>query len=156
MHEHGRTPGSGPSGSWPPPVQDPGQRARSQERTWAMFCHLAALCTFLGVPFGFVVGPLVVWLIKRDESPFINRHGKAALNFQISLAVYFICLVIVLIGLVVAASPRLFLTAFTAVLVFQLTFVLTSVFDLAFVIVAAIRANKGFEYRYPFAIPFLR
>ena len=121
-----------------------------------MVCHLAALCMFLGVPFGFLVGPLVVWLIKRDDSPFIDRHGKAAVNFQISVTAYFVVLIIVLIALVVAASPKQPFTIFAAVLIFQLGYVGVSLLDLAFVIVAAVRANKGFEYRYPLAIPFLK
>src|SRR5258705_68928 len=52
------------------------------EQNWAMFCHLSALAGFL-IPFGNIVGPVVVWLIKRAEMPLVEYHGKEAINFQI-------------------------------------------------------------------------
>ena len=53
-----------------------------------MLCHLAALSAFVGVPFGHVLGPLVVWLIKRNEIPMVEQQGKESLNFQISMTIY--------------------------------------------------------------------
>ena len=68
-------------------------------RQWAMFCHFAA---FLGLvlPFGNLIGPLIVWQIKKDVHPFIDDQGKEALNFQISVA-----LAAVLEGGTAAANP---------------------------------------------------
>ena len=62
------------------------------DRTWAMLCHLSALAGFI-IPFGSVLGPLIIWLIKKDEMPIVDVHGKKALNFQITMAIaYFVCL----------------------------------------------------------------
>ena len=63
---------------------DSSEGLASDEKSMAMFCHLAAFSGWIGIPFGHVLGPLIVWLLKRKESKFIDTHGKASLNFQIS------------------------------------------------------------------------
>lgn len=110
----------------------------SQEKTWAMLCHLSA---FLGYvfPFGNIIGPLVVWLIKRDEFAAVNEHGKEALNFQITVTMYYIVsaiLVVIIIGI-----PLLI-----AVMVFQVVCV----------VLATLKANAGESYRYPLTIRFVK
>ena len=109
------------------------------EQNWAMGCHLAALAGFL-VPFGNIVGPLVIWLLKRTEMPMVDRHGKESLNFQITVAIAFlICipLAFVLIG-------------------FLLMFVV-GIGALILTIMAAVKVSNGdFEYKYPFAIRLLK
>src|SRR5690242_11127927 len=77
----------------------------SDERNWAMFCHLAGLAGFLPViPFlGNVIGPLVLWLVKREQYPFVDDQGKEALNFQITMLIATILamlLIPVLVGIV--------------------------------------------------------
>ena len=68
------------------------------ERMWAMLCHLSALAGFV-VPFGSIIGPLIVWLIKRDEMPVVDVHGKKALNFQITMAIaYVVCFVLMFVA----------------------------------------------------------
>lgn len=109
-----------------------------QSRTWGMLCHLAGLACYIGVPFGNILGPLVVWLIKKEEFPFVDEQGKEALNFQISMTIYGIIagiLIIVLIGI------PLLLGLLVA--------------HIVLVIVAAIRANDGESYRYPVTIRFI-
>ena len=105
-----------------------------EARTWGMLCHLSALAgLFSGI--GFIVGPLVVWLIKKDEMPFVDDQGKEALNFQITMALIFcVCwiLAFVLIGLLLMP--------------------LLALFDLVMVIIATVKANNGEQYRYPFAL----
>lgn len=64
------------------------QETEKQARTWGMLCHLTALCCWVGVPFGNIVGPLIVWLIKKDETPLVDEQGKESLNFQISISIY--------------------------------------------------------------------
>ena len=65
------------------------------DRTWAMLCHLSALAGFV-VPFGSIIGPLIVWLIKKDEMPIVDEHGKKALNFQITMAIaYLVCFLLI-------------------------------------------------------------
>ena len=56
------------------------------QRTMGMLCHLLAFCGFV-FPFGGIIAPLVLWLVKKDEMPFVNDQGKEALNFQITVAI---------------------------------------------------------------------
>jgi|TARA_R110000868_G_scaffold44351_4_gene148259 hypothetical protein len=98
-----------------------------------MFCHFAA---FLGlvIPFGNLLGPLIVWQIKKDLDPFVDAQGKEALNFQISVALA--ALLCFLLMVVVIGFPLLLLVSIAA---------------LVLTIIAGIKANEGQAYRYPFA-----
>ena len=72
-------------------------------RNWSMFCHLAALAGFIGIPAGNVVGPLVIWLMKKDADPKIDIEGKKSLNFQLTILIAYIIaavLVVVVVGVV--------------------------------------------------------
>lgn len=103
-----------------------------------MFCHLAAFAGFF-VPFGGVIGPLVIWLSKRDESTWINENGKTSLNFQLSMLLYMVLiapLCLILIGI-----PLL---------------IILGILKVVFVIIASVRASKGEEFKYPLAIPFIQ
>lgn len=110
----------------------------SQERNWAMFCHLGGFCGYL-IPFGNIIVPLILWLVKKEEYPFVDHHGKEALNFNISMTIY---------------------AAVSALLAFILIgFVLLAVLlvlDIIFIIAATIEANKGGYYRYPLTIRFVK
>ncbi|WP_339545325.1 DUF4870 domain-containing protein [Pseudomonas sp. RA_35y_Pfl2_P32] len=101
-------------------------------RQWAMFCHLSAL---LGIwlPFGSLIGPLILWQMKREVDPFIDDQGKEALNFQISVA---IASVICLLLMVVVIGFFLF--------------ALLAIGALVLTIIAGVKANEGQVYRYPF------
>ena len=108
------------------------------ERQWAMFSHLSALSLFIGVPFGNILGPLIMYLIKKDEMPFGGAQAKEALNFNISLTLYAIVsgiLVLVFVGII-------FLLALFII-------------SIVFTIIAAIKANDGEFYRYPLTIRFV-
>src|ERR1700680_445708 len=71
------------------PVERPlPDRLQSEARTWAMLCHLSSISGFIGVPFGHIVGPLIVWLVKKDQFPLVDDQGKESLNFQISMTIY--------------------------------------------------------------------
>jgi uncharacterized Tic20 family protein len=120
----------------PLPVNSP---ALSNVRTWAALCHASALFgVFFHFP-GHLLGPLIVWLAKRDESPEIEAHGKEALNFQISMLIYN----------VVAAVFCLILIGFVLLAVLW-------VLNAVLVIVAAIQASEGKFYRYPMTIRFIQ
>lgn len=108
---------------------------QKQEKTWGMLCHLSALGVFVFPAFGNIIGPLIVWLIKKDESPFVDDQGKESLNFQISLTIY--CLV----------SSILILVAIGIILLIAL-----GIAFLTLVIIASIKANEGEEFRYPLTI----
>jgi uncharacterized Tic20 family protein len=108
------------------------------ERTFALLCHLSALAGCI-IPFGHILGPLVVWLIKKDEFPEVDRQGKAALNFQLSVTIYGLIsglLVILLVGFLLLA--------------------VLAVFSLVVVIVASVKSTNAEKFEYPLAIPFLR
>jgi uncharacterized Tic20 family protein len=106
---------------------------------WAMICHIVALVGLLGNGIGFLLGPLLAWLIKKDDHPFIDEQGKEAVNFQITMfiaAFLSALLVLVLIGI-------LFL-------------IVVGILMIVFPIIAAIRANEGEHYRYPLSIRFIK
>jgi len=121
-------------------MSDPIIEPTSKEtNTWAMFTHLSALSGYVGVPFGHIVGPLILWLIKKDQNPVLDAHGKEALNFQISSVIYGIVAflsIFVLIGFVLLPA--------------------VVIANLVLTIVGAIKANNGELYRYPCTIRFLK
>ena len=110
-----------------------------QTCTWGMACHLAALAKYIGIPFGNIAGPLIIWFIKRGESPFVDEHGKESLNFQISLTIYGI------IAAIFWFVPMGYLLAIALV-----------VADIVLIIKATAAANRGEAYRYPFTIRFIK
>jgi uncharacterized Tic20 family protein len=119
-------------------MTDAPQPAASQARTWEMLCHLTALAGFF-IPFGNLLGPLIVWLVKKNEIPSVDAHGKESLNFQISILIYAIVsgiLVLVLIGFVLLIA--------------------VGIFSLVCIIIASIKVSNGEPYRYPLTIRFLQ
>jgi len=126
-----------------PPTQS--SSTTSQENLWPMLCHLAALAGLI-IPFGNIIGPLVVWLLKKDEMPLVNEYGKESLNFQISMTIY-------MIGLAFVATILTFIAI--GVLLFPLIG-LVGLADLVLVIIASVQANKGVAYHYPVTIRFIK
>lgn len=116
-----------------------------EERNWAVFAHLSALLGGLltGYIFGLgcIVGPLIVWLVKKDSLPFVNDQGREALNFNLTVAIT--GLVLLLLTIVTFGAGAL-ITFPAGLLVGVAWFVLT--------IIAAIKASGGVAYRYPFTI----
>ena len=109
-----------------------------QERNFGMLCHLAALAGFI-IPFGNIIGPLVLWLMKKDESEFVNNQGKESLNFQITVTILAIVsgiLIIVVVGIILL--------------------ILVGIFSLVMIIIASIKASEGEKYRYPFSIRLIQ
>ena len=104
------------------------------ERNLALLSHIGTLAGYL-VGFGHILVPLLIWLLKKDESEFVRRNAVESLNFQISMTIWFIIsaiLVFVLIGI-----PML---------------VVLGIIDLVCIILATIRASHGETYRYPLTI----
>lgn len=108
------------------------------DRNLGMLCHLIALVGFL-IPLGNILGPLVIWLIKKDQSNFIDVEGKEALNFNITVA---------LAGFV----SFLLMTVFIG---FALI-VIVAIFWVVMAIVAASKASSGEHYRYPLTIRLIQ
>jgi len=107
-----------------------------------MWCHLSALAGLLGIPFGNVLGPLVIWQVKKNEIPSVDIHGKAAVNFQLTVAIA---------TLVIVAAA--FVLSFICIgyLLFPLAFV-AYIAGIVFAVIAGIKANEGKEYRYPYSL----
>jgi uncharacterized Tic20 family protein len=121
-HPTGNQPTEPPAGSG-----EPGPA----ERQWAMFAHLSALIGFV-IPFGTIIGPLIVWQMKKNEMPFVAEQAVEALNFQITVAIAFLIsalLSVILIGFLL--MPLIGLGA------------------LVLTIIAGIQANQGTHYEYP-------
>lgn len=104
-----------------------------------VYCHLLGLLLYLGIPFGNIIGPLALWLAKKDADEFLRATGIHVLNFQISLSLYAVVCVIL---------------ALAKIGLFLLPFVL--IFGLSLSIYGAFQARKGEIYRYPATIRFLR
>lgn len=120
----------------PPPPSEPLATGApsAEERQWAMFAHLSALAGLL-IPFGSIIGPLVIWLIKKDTMPFVNDQGKEALNFNITVAIAaIVCWVLIFVLIGFLLLPALVIAW------------------LVFVILGTIKANEGTSYRYPFTL----
>ncbi len=110
---------------------------KNEEKNWGMACHLAAFAAFVFPTGGSILGPLIVWLMKKNESPFVDAQGKESLNFQLSIFIYLIIsglLCFVLIGF-----PLVFLVLLAGLIL---------------PIIGAVRASNGEYYRYPFTIRF--
>ncbi len=111
---------------------------KPEERQMAMFTHMAALFGLV-FPFGNIIGPLVLWLIKKDTMPFVDDQGKEALNFNITIAIAWIVSMILLL-----------------IFIGYILMVVLGVAWFVFVIIATIKAGEGEAYRYPITIRFLR
>jgi len=115
------------------------ENATQEERTWATFMHLAGFSSVvLGLGPLAIIAPLVLWLMKRNESPFIDDHGKEAVNFQISLWLW------------IFVSGILIFCGIGILLIFALP-----IFSFVMMIIMAIRANNGEYVRYPITIRFI-
>ena len=129
-----------------PPSTPPPSSPESQARMWNMFCHLSALAGFIGIPFGHILGPLLVWQIKKNEIPSVDVHGKAALNFQLTVTI------VALIGLF-----AVFVLSFFCIGWLLLPAVILVGFaGLIFAVIAGIKANNGEEYKYPFSFDLIK
>ena len=125
--------------SSPPPLPPLSLPALTNVRTWSAFCHASALLGVLVHFPGHLLGPLIVWLVKRDDSPEIDAHGREALNFQISMLIYNVI-------------AGVFCLALVGFVFLAILWVLNAVF----VIIASIQASDGRFYRYPITIRFIQ
>ena len=115
------------------------QSNAKDEKLWSMLCHLTALVGFVGIPLGHVLGPLVIWLLKKKEIPAVDQQGKESLNFQISMTIYGIAAG--LLAFIVIGIPIL---------------IGLGIADLVLVIMASIKINNGEDFQYPITIRFIK
>ena len=144
MSETGPLPPSDPNAA--PPATTPVSYAAPgtietdpNARTWGMLSHLACLAGLIGIPFGHVLGPLIIWLIKKNEIPFVNDQGKESLNFQITVALAAI------VSLPLICTGVLFFVPIVVVVI-----------GVVFGVIGAIKANQGVYYRYPWALRLIK
>ena len=117
-----------------------------QERKWAMFCHLAGLAGLspLLPVIGGAVAPLIIWQLKAEDFPFLDEQGRRAVNFQLSMLLY------VTIGTIIC------IVSLVGVFLIPVVFCIYGLVDLIFVLIAAVKANRGRHYRYPITIRFFK
>ncbi|HSY46757.1 MAG TPA: DUF4870 domain-containing protein [Steroidobacteraceae bacterium] len=125
--------------SEPSETPAPGAAPTEDERTWGMLAHLSALAGLVMPLLGIVLGPLIVWLARRDQSAFVAAHAKEALNFNIS---------VLLAALVCALLMLVFVGVLLGTALFIAWLVLT--------LIAAIKASEGGLYRYPFSLRLVK
>ena len=116
----------------------------ADERLWGMIAHLSALAGFI-IPFGNIAGPLIVWMIKKDAMPFVDDQGKESLNFNITVAIVFLALLLLSIvtfgiGLIIAIP----------------LWIIIGLAWLVLTIIAALKAKDGIAYRYPFTLRLIK
>ena len=127
-----------------PPIENVTQALSNDERTWALLAHLSAFSAFIS-GIGCILGPMIVWLVKRDSLPFASEQAKEALNFNITVALGFVALVILTIGtfgLFVLFAVPIGLALFVAWVVLT--------------VIAALKVNEGVAYRYPFTLRLVK
>ncbi|MCM8796648.1 MAG: DUF4870 domain-containing protein [Candidatus Omnitrophica bacterium] len=113
---------------------------QKEERNLAVFCHLGGLLFFYFVN---LIIPLIIWLTQKDKSAFIDEHGKEAVNFQISLIIYGLGLMLIgftIIGLVIAVPG----------------WIILFIIDIISIIRAAIKASNGQKFLYPLNLRLIK
>ena len=113
--------------------------ADPDQRKWGMVIHMAALIGLL-LPLGLVLGPLLVWMLKKNENEFFNEQGKRAVNFQLTILIA--AFVFVLLGSVIRP-------------IFALAF-MAGIAGVVFAIIAGVNVNRGDDYQYPFSIKLIK
>jgi len=110
-----------------------------EAKQFGMLCHITGLAGLLTAGFGSWIGPLVIWLLKKEEYPFVDDQGKEALNFQIT------CLIGFMIGVIT-----------TWLIIGFLIIAVVGALWLIYTIIAAVQASEGVTYRYPFSIRLIK
>ncbi|RYD48665.1 MAG: DUF4870 domain-containing protein [Verrucomicrobiaceae bacterium] len=130
------------AGAVPPPMPPAlpvmGPVVREEDKTLGMLCHLLSIFT------GFL-GPLILWLVKRDTSPFVDHHGRESLNFQITVFLAMLALVSVTFILIFLLIGIIFIPV---IFLLQILVIVAEV-------MAAVAAQRGDWHRYPFCLRLL-
>jgi uncharacterized Tic20 family protein len=132
-----------PNTEAPPPVEDTATPQATEltkdDKLFGMLCHLTALAGLLTGGIGAIIGPLVVWMIKKNEMPFVDDQGKEALNFNITVFIAaFVAFLLIAVAIGAILLPAV------------------GIYWLIYTIIASMKANEGVYYRYPIAIRFIK
>lgn len=125
----------------------PEPQPTSDQQTWRVLAHASAFIQLLGIPS--VVGPLVVWLVRRDD-PVVEPHARAALNFQLSVLIYF------LVGGVVAVIAALTIIGILLTALIVILLLALFVLELVFALMATLAASRGELYVYPLSLDLIK
>ena len=121
--------------------------ATSDQQTWRVLAHASAFVQLVGIPS--VVGPLIVWLIRRED-PVVEPHAREALNFQLSLFIYFIG------GVILGFIAALTIVGLVVTAVIVIALFLLFLLELLFALLGTIAASKGEMYRYPLNLDLIK
>lgn len=117
------------------------------QQTWRVIAHASAFIQFIGIPS--VVGPLVVWLIRRDD-PVVEPHARDALNFQLSLLIYFV------VGVVLAVLAAITIVGIVITVVIAVFLVVLLVLEFVFALLGTLAASRGERYTYPLSLNLVK
>ena len=118
------------------------------DKNYSSLTHLSGFAGWL-FPFGNIIAPLVLWMAKKNESIYIDEHGKAAVNFQISIIFYCFLLALLII-------PITIFTLGLGLIAILIGFIPAVILKIALIISASIKASNGNYYNYPFTIEFIK
>ena len=142
-------PGPLPPPAPPPSPSTPDDLPGAEEKQWAMFAHLSALVGGLLTSavggWGTFLGPLVIWLIKKDTMRFVDDQGKEALNFNITVAIA--CFALLLLSIV---------TLGIGLIIAVPAWIVIGIAWLVFTIIAAVKSSNGEFYRYPMTLRLVK
>jgi uncharacterized Tic20 family protein len=126
---------------------EPPQQVSSDQQMWRVLAHASAFIQALGVPS--LVGPLVVWLMKRDD-PVVEPHARAALNFQLSLLLYTVA------GIVLAILAALTIVGLVLSAMIVIFLIILVILELVFALLASLAASRGEMYQYPMSLELVK
>ena len=118
------------------------------DKNYSSITHLSGFAGWF-FPFGNIIAPLILWVSKKNESTYIDVHGKAAINFQLSLILYCFLLAILIL-------PITILTLGLGLIAIIIGFIPAIILKIVLIISASIKANNGEYYDYPFTIEFIK
>lgn len=145
------------SSSEQPPAKDRPSNSKPPEYTYGMLCHLLALSALLGLPMGNILGPLIIWLIKREEDPFVDQCGKESLNFQITATLAGLALgLLAVASAIFAMIPIVGLVSFLFFPLIGIALFGLVVTVIVFTVIASIKASEGTRYVYPYSLRLIK
>jgi len=118
------------------------------DKNYSSITHLSGFAGWF-FPFGNIIAPLVLWSAKKNESAYIDAHGKAAVNFQLSIILYCILLTILFV-------PIAIFTLGLGIIAIVIGIIPAIILKFILIISASIKANNGEHYNYPFTIEFIK
>ena len=120
----------------------------ANDKNYSSITHLSGFAGWF-FPFGNIIAPLLLWIAKKNESTYIDSHGKAALNFQLSILFYCFLLAILII-------PITIFTLGLGLLAIIIGFIPAIILKIVLIISASMKATNGEYYNYPFTIEFVK